>query len=72
MEGFYVLGVDYFFGEYISQHDDVPGFDRLQWAKNKLDYALGVTDKWIDAVRELHGAYPSLFVYHFLSGSQFL
>ena len=72
MIGFYILGVDYFFGEYISQHYDVPGFDRLQWAKNKLDYALGVTEKWIDAVRELHGMYPSLFASHLLSSSQFL
>ncbi|KJA22048.1 hypothetical protein HYPSUDRAFT_139718 [Hypholoma sublateritium FD-334 SS-4] len=69
--GFYVLGVDYFFGEYISQHEHTPGFDRTQWAENKLKYALGVTDKWIDAVRTLHGQDAKYFAVGYCFGGPF-
>jgi len=69
--GFYVLGVDYFFGEYISQHEDAPGFDRGEWAEKKLKYALGVTGKWIDAVIKLHGEDAKYFAVGYCFGGPF-
>ncbi|KAF9481283.1 alpha/beta-hydrolase [Pholiota conissans] len=53
--GFYVLGVDYFFGDYYHHHRDTPGYNLVGWVENKLKEALSVTPKWIDEVRKIHG-----------------
>jgi hypothetical protein len=55
--GFWVLGVDYFFGEYAYQLRGTPGFDMTGWVERKLREALPVTPRWVEEVRRMHGAW---------------
>ncbi|KAF8186793.1 Alpha/Beta hydrolase protein [Pholiota molesta] len=54
-QGFYVLGLDYFFGDPVQNHADEPGFDRAAWVKKVKGLADEATPRWIDAVREKYG-----------------
>ncbi|KAG9310231.1 dienelactone hydrolase [Chiua virens] len=52
--GFVVLGPDYFFGQYIQ---DLPeDADKPAWAHKKLETAIEVFPKWLDAVKAKYGA----------------
>ncbi|KAF8959819.1 dienelactone hydrolase family-domain-containing protein [Flammula alnicola] len=54
-QGFHVMGLDYFFGDYMSDHTDKPGFEVLPWIEKKMKTAQETTPKWIDAVRKIYG-----------------
>ncbi|PPR06547.1 hypothetical protein CVT26_000725 [Gymnopilus dilepis] len=49
--GFYVLGIDYFFGDPVHLHADEPGFDRAAWSAKSRKQAQEATPKWIKAAR---------------------
>jgi len=53
--GFYVLGLDYFFGDPIYLHTDEPGWDRNAWFAKVRKLAAEATPRWIEAVREIYG-----------------
>jgi len=53
--GFYVLGLDYFFGDPIQNHSDDPEFDRAAWFTKVRGLAKEATPKWIEEVRKIHG-----------------
>jgi hypothetical protein len=57
--GFYVLGLDYFFGDPVQNHADEPDFDRAAWVKKVKGLADEATPRWIDAVREKYGVSPT-------------
>ncbi|KAF8186794.1 dienelactone hydrolase family-domain-containing protein [Pholiota molesta] len=54
-QGFWVLGVDYFFGDPVYLHRGTPGFDMSAWVERKLREALPVTPRWVEEVRRMHG-----------------
>ncbi|THU91063.1 alpha/beta-hydrolase [Dendrothele bispora CBS 962.96] len=53
--GFYVVGIDYFFGDIVDAHDNEPGFDRQAWMKKSQVQAAEVLPKWYEAVKEMYG-----------------
>ncbi|THU90359.1 alpha/beta-hydrolase [Dendrothele bispora CBS 962.96] len=54
--GFYVVGLDYFFGDTVDKHDDEPNFDRMTWVKEKKVIADEAAVKWFKAVKEIYGS----------------
>jgi len=54
-QGFHVLGLDYFFGDYYNAHIDQVGFDQNAWFAMCKERAAGPTPKWIKAVHEIYG-----------------
>ncbi|EAU93581.2 hypothetical protein CC1G_02811 [Coprinopsis cinerea okayama7 len=53
-QGFYVVGIDYFFGDPIYIHTE-PDFDRDGWFTKSRKQAAEAVPRWIDAVREVYG-----------------
>jgi len=53
--GFYVVGIDYFFGDPIDLHNDEAGFDRNAWFAKSRKQATDATPRWIKAVRDIYG-----------------
>jgi len=53
--GFYVLGIDYFFGDPIHLHTEEAGWDRNAWFAKSKKQATEATPRWIKAVREIYG-----------------
>lgn len=58
--GFYVLGIDYFFGDPVYIHTEAD-FDRRTWVEKSILQAKEAVPKWIDAVLQLYGAYLAIF-----------
>jgi dienelactone hydrolase len=50
-----VLGLDYFFGDPISNHSGDDKFDLQAWLKIYREKAAEATPKWIKAVQEIYG-----------------
>jgi len=50
--GYLVLGVDYFFGDYLLGKD---GFELVPWATKKHEVAQKETPTWIEEVRKIYG-----------------
>ncbi|KDR70045.1 hypothetical protein GALMADRAFT_903033 [Galerina marginata CBS 339.88] len=55
--GFYVLGLDYFFGDYLDAHLQDPDWESKQgaWFDLCIKRAQEPTKKWLKAVREIYG-----------------
>ncbi|KIJ93590.1 hypothetical protein K443DRAFT_684437 [Laccaria amethystina LaAM-08-1] len=53
--GYYVLGIDYFFGDAIYLHHEEVNFDKPAWLTKHREKAKEITPKWIEAVREIYG-----------------
>ncbi|TEB21715.1 alpha/beta-hydrolase [Coprinellus micaceus] len=54
-QGFYVAGLDYFFGDPIQAHDGEPGFNQAAWLAKSQRQAEEALPKWLEAVRETYG-----------------
>jgi hypothetical protein len=54
--GYHVVGIDYFFGDYFSDHLGKPGFQPAVWAEEKLKVARDETPRWIEEIRKIYGA----------------
>ncbi|PPQ79650.1 hypothetical protein CVT24_010246 [Panaeolus cyanescens] len=54
--GFHAVGLDYFFGDPIQNHDGEEGWDVMVWVNKARKVADEVVPRWIDAVREKYGA----------------
>lgn len=52
--GFTVLGPDYFFGDYFTDHSE-PDFDRSAWRDKSFKQAEDAVPKWLEEVREKYG-----------------
>ncbi|KAK7039385.1 protein AIM2 [Favolaschia claudopus] len=52
--GFHVVGIDYFMGDPISNHNE-PGFKWEEWLDAKRKLSAEITPKWIQAIRERYG-----------------
>ncbi|KAF6745240.1 Alpha/Beta hydrolase protein [Ephemerocybe angulata] len=55
-QGFYVLGIDYFFGDPIQAHDGEVGWNQAAWFQKSRQQAADALPKWIAAVREQYGS----------------
>ena len=55
--GYLVLGVDYYEGDGVTQHDNDPNFDLWAWADAKLVRARELMPIWIEAVKKEFGTY---------------
>ncbi|KAF6758887.1 Alpha/Beta hydrolase protein [Ephemerocybe angulata] len=55
-QGFYVLGIDYFFGDPIYLHLNAPGWDRTAWLEKSRKQAADAVPKWIEEVQKTYGA----------------
>ncbi|KAH6901013.1 Alpha/Beta hydrolase protein [Coprinopsis sp. MPI-PUGE-AT-0042] len=53
--GFYVLGIDYFFGDTIDKHLANPDFDREAWFHKSRKIAEEAWPRWVEAVRKIYG-----------------
>ncbi|KDR70046.1 hypothetical protein GALMADRAFT_903078 [Galerina marginata CBS 339.88] len=55
--GFYVLGLDYFFGDNVDAYVNKPDWQekRLAWFDFSIKRAAEPTKKWLKVVREIHG-----------------
>ncbi|THU90358.1 alpha/beta-hydrolase [Dendrothele bispora CBS 962.96] len=54
--GFYVVGLDYFFGDTVDLYDHEPNFNRLEFSKKKKHVADEATPNWFKAVKEIYGS----------------
>ncbi|TEB29241.1 alpha/beta-hydrolase [Coprinellus micaceus] len=54
-QGFYVLGIDYFFGDPVHLHLEEPGFDRPTWVAKSQKQAAEAVPKWIEGVQKIYG-----------------
>ncbi|TFK21082.1 alpha/beta-hydrolase [Coprinopsis marcescibilis] len=54
--GFYVLGIDYFFGDPIQDNQGRPGFNQTAWFNKSRKQAEESLPKWLAAVRQIYGA----------------
>ncbi|KAJ7460767.1 Alpha/Beta hydrolase protein [Mycena latifolia] len=61
-QGFYVLGLDYFFGDPIHIHTD-PEFDRMKWLARVQKEANEAFPKWLEEVRKIHGLSDSRYCF---------
>ena len=55
LQGYTVLGIDYFFGDNISSHIGQDGFEMMPWAMGKFETARKETPRWIEEVRKIYG-----------------
>ncbi|KAG9227518.1 hypothetical protein CCMSSC00406_0000836 [Pleurotus cornucopiae] len=55
--GYLVLGVDYFLGDPVQNHDGEQGFDRPAWFAKARVNAADVLPGWIDGVRQKYGVH---------------
>jgi hypothetical protein len=55
--GFYVAGLDYFFGDPIQAHDGEPGFNQAAWLAKSQRQAEEALPKWLEAVRKTYGTH---------------
>ncbi|KAF7328757.1 hypothetical protein MVEN_02504400 [Mycena venus] len=53
-QGFFVVGIDYFFGAPIQSHTE-EGFDRNAWIMSSHAKALEIAPKWVEQVRKQYG-----------------
>ena len=67
MQGFYVVGLDYFFGDTIDLHNEEASFDRNAWFAKSRKQATEATPGWVKAVREIYGARLAFTFYVCLS-----
>ena len=57
-----MLGLDYFFGDPISNHSGDDKFDMQAWLKKYRGEAAEATPGWIKAVREIYGEHYLVIV----------
>lgn len=53
--GFIAMGLDYFFGDPIQNHDNEEGFDRSAWFAKSRKQADDCLPNWIEAVKAKYG-----------------
>ncbi|KAK0471535.1 hypothetical protein IW261DRAFT_1667118 [Armillaria novae-zelandiae] len=53
-QGFVVVGIDYFLGDSFGFHTE-QDFDRESWMEKSRQQALGLTPRWLNAIREKYG-----------------
>ncbi|KAH6901633.1 Alpha/Beta hydrolase protein [Coprinopsis sp. MPI-PUGE-AT-0042] len=51
-EGYHVLGIDYFFGDPIQNHDGEVGFNRTEWVNKSRQQATDSIPKWTEQVKK--------------------
>jgi hypothetical protein len=56
MLGYHVLGIDYFFGDPIQNHDGEVGFNRTAWINKSRQQATDSLPKWTEQVKKDVGA----------------
>ena len=63
--GYYVLGIDYFFGDAIYLHHEEPNFDKPAWLTKQREKAKEITPEWIEEVRKIYGKLFLIELYAF-------
>ncbi|KAF9042292.1 dienelactone hydrolase [Panaeolus papilionaceus] len=54
-QGFYVLGLDYFFGDPIQRHSKESNFNRDAWFSKSRELSEKAIPRWVEAVRDMYG-----------------
>ncbi|TFK21084.1 alpha/beta-hydrolase [Coprinopsis marcescibilis] len=55
-QGYHVFGIDYFFGDPIQIAQTRPNFNQTEWILKSVQQAAESVPRWIEGVRQLHGA----------------
>jgi len=71
LEGFLVLGIDYFFGDSYQFHLNEEGFDRDAWIQNLREKAAPVFPGWLHKVRETFGVDAKYYAVGYCFGAPY-
>ncbi|KAG6885291.1 hypothetical protein C0993_003575 [Termitomyces sp. T159_Od127] len=71
LEGFLVLGIDYFFGDGFGFHLDDEDFNRMAWIDSAKKKAREVYPKWLETVRKTYGTEAQYFSVGYCFGAPF-
>ncbi|KAF4590084.1 hypothetical protein EYR38_009382 [Pleurotus pulmonarius] len=67
--GYLVLGVDYFLGDPVQNHDGEQGFDRPAWFAKARENAADVLPGWVEGVKQKYGyCFGAPYVFELLNG----